>query len=327
MSFLYVRYPALHSNIQWQKCCIALLIWIGGFTSFTHAAPHIVVTIAPLHSIVASVTGDVIEPRLLVPGNMSPHAIALRPSQARMLANADMIIRIGPQLELFLEASLRASSRSVVLVNAMELPDITLHEIRVEALKSGSEHGNSHENHNHFADDGDMHDPHIWLDPDNAGLIAQGIASQLASIDPDNAVAYLENADAFILQMKDLEQELSVLLNPVKSEPFFVFHDSWQYFESRFGLTQAGAVSLSPEKMPGAAHLVKLRDHIGETGARCLFSEPQFSAKMVRVLALDTSITTAVIDPLGADLVPGPDMYARMMRNNARILTDCLSAR
>ena len=168
-------------------------------------------------------------------------------------------------------------------------------------------------------------DAHVWLDPANARLMVAAIADVLVREDPSNGAVYRANGNKLARQIKDMEWELKDWLEPVRERPFAVFHDAYGYFERRYGLNAIGSVSLSPERTPGARRLRTIRAAIKATGARCLFTEPQFGAALVATVIEGTDVRTAILDPLGTDLDPGPDAYFTLMRRLARSLRDCLT--
>ena len=116
-------------------------------------------------------------------------------------------------------------------------------------------------------------------------------------------------------------------LQPVQGKGFIVFHDAYQYFEQRFGVAAIGSITVSPEVMPGAERVKDLREKIRGLRATCVFSEPQFEPKLVRTLVDGTGVQTGVLDPLGSSLTKGPDLYFELVREMARSLKECLSAK
>ena len=127
-------------------------------------------------------------------------------------------------------------------------------------------------------------------------------------------------------RLETLQAELATRLAPVKDRPFVVFHDAYHYFENRFSLHAAGAITVNPEQAPGAARVAEIRAKVAELGAVCVFSEPQFEPKLVSVIVEGTGAKTGVLDPEGGGtLVPGPDLYFALLDNMAASLTDCLA--
>ena len=123
-----------------------------------------------------------------------------------------------------------------------------------------------------------------------------------------------------------LDAELKALLAPVASKPFIVFHDAYQYYETHYALNGVGAITVNPERRPSAKRLTAIRARITELGAACVFAEPQFEPALVNTIAEGTPAKKGVLDPEGADIPDGPDLYPALMRNIATALKGCLGS-
>ena len=167
--------------------------------------------------------------------------------------------------------------------------------------------------------------PHVWLDPLNAQVIVRGAVDALALADPGNAKIYRSNGRDLIERLSILDRWLRARLAPVAGTPYVVFHDAYPYFEKRYGLNAAGSVMVSPDRSPGARRISRIRAKLRARGAACVFSEPGFRPALIRTLISGTSARAGVLDPLGAAIAPGPDMYFILMRGLADTLTWCLS--
>ena len=150
-------------------------------------------------------------------------------------------------------------------------------------------------------------------------------ATTLSDADPENAATYAANAEAELARLDALEAELQATLAPIAAKPFIVFHDAYQYFEARFGLEVAGTVTVSPEAMPGAARIDELRAKVAELGATCVFAEPNFAPAIVATIVEGSSARAGTLDPEGAALTEGPDLYPELLRGLAAGLVECLS--
>ena len=191
------------------------------------------------------------------------------------------------------------------------------------AHKDHDDHDHDDHGHHH-AHDG--FDPHIWLDPHNAEHMIRGILKALVTVDPANKAQYEANARSTMDRIEAMEQFVSQNLADVRERRFVTFHDAYQYFEERFGLQTAGSVTISPEVSPGAERVKDVRKRIMDLGAACVFSEPQFEPKLVSAIMEGSSAKTGVLDPLGADIPNGPDLYFTLIRNMAASFQTCLSA-
>ena len=300
---------------RWTAALLAAFLCLAWAAAGARAEPPMVVaSIKPVEAIVAAVMRGVGAPHLIVRGGGSPHSFALRPSDARALNDADVVFRIGPDLDVFLDKPLAALATQARVVTLIDVEGLTLWPMR----EGG--HWDGHGDDAHGGIDG-----HVWLDPANAALLARAAAWALVSVDPANAERYTGNADDFVDRLTALDGELRVTLAPVRQVPYVVFHDAYQYFESAYGLNSVGAVTVNPERKPGARRLKEIRAVIADLGAPCLFSEPQFEPAIAATIVEGMGARTGVLDPLGSAIPPGPDGYTTLMRNLARALVDCLA--
>ena len=317
----------------------------GAFAAATASAdvPQVATDIAPVHSLVARVMEGLGEPSLVVRPGASPHGYALRPSEAHALSQADAVFWIGPELEPWLEGAIENLAPDAATVALLEVPETDLLEFRTGATfashahdreereadadadhpADGGEHGHddTHEDAHDHAQEG--HDPHAWLDPENGKVWLDAIAQELSRLDPENAAAYASSAEAGKAEIDAVQAEIGALLAPARGMRFVVFHDAYNYFESRFDIPAAGAISLSDASDPSPARVEEVRDTVRNIGASCVFSEPQFNQSLVRTVTDGTEARSGVIDPLGAGVDPGPAFYVRFLQSVAEELADC----
>ncbi len=154
--------------------------------------------------------------------------------------------------------------------------------------------------------------------------MVQEIKNALIAADPKNEPAFEENARVTIEKLNELISEIDAELEPVKGRGYVVFHDAYQYFENRFGVTAVGSITVSPEVLPGAERIRELQNKVRELDATCVFSEPQFEPKLVATVTENTNAGTGVLDPLGASISSGPQLYFTLIRNMANSLKKCL---
>jgi zinc transport system substrate-binding protein len=290
------------------------------------AAPRVTVTIKPIHSLAAAIMEGVAEPKLLLGGAASPHSYALKPSDAAALNEADAIVLVSKNLEAFLGRAIAALPTHARVIELEHAPGLSLLPVReggpheAEGGAKDDDGEDEHEGHHH----GGSFDPHFWLDPQNAIAIARHLRQELSAIDPAHAERYRANAEKLEAALAALDTEIGVTLSGLKDRPFVVFHDVTQYFEKRYGLTSAGAITLSPERAPGARRLADMRAKIEHAGAICVFSEPEFPPKLVQMLIQGTKARQGVLDEVGAAIAPGPEQYFALMRTDAANLVGCL---
>ena len=335
-------------------------LFAAAATTFLAAAvPHaraevnVVASIKPVHSLAAAVMEGVGEPALLVEGAGSPHSYALRPSQARLLEEAEIVFWIGEEMETFLAGALETIATQAEPVALIDTPGLTKVALREGGAFAKHDHGHDHEAHGHAGHDHAGHeeeghedgeeghdhahdahddhgdgtaiDAHIWLDPVNAAKIAQRMAAELSEADPENAATFAANAAALAEQLDALTAEIADTLAPVKDEGFIVFHDAYRYFEERFGLRAAGSITVSPDAMPGAERIAEIRQTVEAAGVACVFAEPQFVPRLIETVTEGMEARGGVLDPLGAALEDGADLYPALLRQMAASFRDCLS--
>jgi zinc transport system substrate-binding protein len=295
-----------------------LLAWAG----FANAAPNVLVTIKPIHSLAAAILEGVAEPKLLLKGAASPHSYALKPSDARAVNEADALVFVSKNLETFLEKPIATLSAKARILELEKTPGLRLLPVREAGLMEASgEDAGEHDGHEH---EHGAYDVHFWLDPLNAIAIARHLAREFTAMDPEHEAQYRENARKLEAALDALDRELKATLAGLSAMPFIVFHDVVPYLETRYGLHSAGSITLSPEREPGARRLAAVRAKIEETKAICVFSEPEFPPKLVQMLTEGTHARRGVLDEIGAAIPPGPAQYFELMRMDAHNLATCL---
>lgn len=303
---------------------LAVLLLLAGPAAAQDEAPQVVATLKPIHSLLAGVMEGVGTPHLLVQGGGSPHAYSLKPSQARLLDGADLVFWVGAGLESFLEKPLETLASDATTIALSEAPGLRLHDVREDAAwEAHGEH--DHAGETEHAEAPQSRELHVWLDPENAKAMVKEIARALSEADPDHAEHYRANEEAVTARLDALAARMEVRLAPVRDRPFVVFHDAYRYLEERFDLTAVGSITLSPESTPGAQRVQEIRNRIARLDAVCVFSEPQFEPRLLPVVTEGTTARTGVLDPLGADIPDGPDLYFTLMERNAEALASCLS--
>ena len=271
------------------------------------------------------------EPSLIIEGTSNPHTFVFKPSHAQMLEEADIVFWIGEDLEAFMEKPLDSLAGNATKISFMELSSIEKLKFREENIfDDHDDHGHDdhdgHEDEHEGHDDHDGHnhgefDAHIWLDPSNAIKMVLEISHELSEADPDNAAKYEQNENKTIASLNNLINEINSSIP--KDASYVVFHDAYQYFENRFGVSSAGALTLNPDVLPGAKQIDAIQDLIQDKNIKCIFSEPQYNPKIIETLAADMKISKGIMDPLGAFIDQGPEMYQKLILDIANSLKDC----
>lgn len=292
-----------------------------------HAEPPNVATdIAPVHSLVAAVMGDLGTPALLVEPGASPHGYSLRPSQARALGQADVLFMVSDALTPWLVEAAESLAPGTARHRLAAVKGTHLLPTRDGVdFESDHDHDHGHDGHGHDHDHGGT-DPHAWLDPENADLWLDAIAAELGRLDPDNAGRYSANAATARKELDSLSAGIPERLAPLHDLRFVVFHDAFQYFETRFGLRASGAIALSDAAPSGPAALARLRDRIRDFGAACVFSEPQQNPALIDSISGADGLPVVELDPLGARIEPGAGLYPTLLRNMGAAFQDCAAA-
>jgi zinc transport system substrate-binding protein len=311
--------------IAWQMLAAGLLVL--SCVAPAAAEPKVVVTIKPLHALVAQVMAGAGTPVLLVKGLASAHTYALKPSEARAIHDADLFVRMSETVEPFTARIVKSLPGNVEVVTLQEAPRVRLLGRRLHATFERHAHdkpGHGDE-HDRSSDPDQSVDGHAWLDPDNAAAMVDRIEQALRARDPANAALYKANAEGLRAKLAALAVELDLALAPIAKRPYIVFHDATQYLESRYGLNVVGSISVSPEVPASGKRLTELRRKIDELGAVCVFAEPQFDTRLVHNLIEGTAARFGTLDPEGGRLEPGPELYFILMRQLAGDLRGCLA--
>ncbi len=288
---------------------IKKILWIitCGFFNvalYAQAQPVVLSSIKPLTLIAQEIVGDLATVDTLLPDSASPHNYPLKVSDHTRLQKADVILWIGPELESFLQkplSSLPASQR------------ITAYEL--SGLYWPEEEPHTHNEHHH------ARDPHLWLDPRNAILIAQALSEKLIKIDARNRLTYTANLQTFITKTTRLDATLTAKLKPFAGRGFAVYHEGYSHFVKHYGLYQLNYVTFTPEQKPGAKHLHQLRKMLIAEGC-CLFLEPYYEQQSMRDLAKELNLQLGILDALGSQNVK---TYDQLLERMAEAFSHCLA--
>jgi zinc transport system substrate-binding protein len=262
------------------------------------------------------VMGDLGTPVLLLAKGADEHDFALRPSQALAVAEAGLVVWIGPKLTPWLDRALGGSTGVSLALLAAQ--GTQTRDFPAEAAEEHEEHEEGEEPH-------EGTDPHAWLDPGNAAVWLGLIAAELARIDPENAPTYAANAAQALAEVQALDASIAATLAPVADRPFVVFHAAYGYFIAHYGLQTAGALREGDAASPGAARIAALRDTLAQGGVRCVFPEVQHDPVQLAQLVEGTNAKLgAALDPVGSTLDPGPGAYAALLTGLAGTLAECL---
>ena len=320
-------------NLKKIPYILSILSFLTFFTS-ANAEVKVVASIKPIHSLASYLMDGVNKPGLILDGYASPHGFALKPSHAKMLQDADLIFWVGEDLENFLEKPLGSIAKKAEKIELLNIKGLNKLKFRERNIFDGhDDHGHKedvhddghkedgHDDHGHEGHAHGEYDPHIWLDPMNAKVILKEMAEHLIENDQKNASKYKDNLNKALKDLDKLNKNIKADLN--KEFKSIVFHDAYQYFEKRYNVNILGAFTVNTDVLPGAEQLSEIREIIEHDKVTCIFSEPQFNPDIINAVAKDMDIKTGVLDPLGATLNPGKDLYFDLIRNMSKSFKGC----
>lgn len=262
-----------------RLCCLALLLF-GLLQSHAQArAPEVVASIRPLALIALAVSGGQASVRQLVPDGTSSHDYQLRPSDRVMVSGADIVVWTGPAHEQFLKKTL-GNSRAL-LITAQALPGM---DLRAQRSLDGA-----------AALPGTV-DPHLWLDADNAMVIAHALAEALAVRNPAHAASYRRNAATFSAQMTGFKARNAARFSALDSRAVLAYHDAYQYLEPALGLGYRGSLTTHEAGRAGARHFLLMSQRIQKEDLSCLLAEPGFDEALARRAFAGRAARFTVVD-------------------------------
>jgi zinc transport system substrate-binding protein len=282
--------------------CVAILLPLA---SAAQAKPLVLSSLKPLTLIAQEITGATADVDTLLPATASHHNYPLKMSDHARLQKADVILWVGPELESFLQKPL-ANLPSAKILTAYDLAN----------MNWPAESAEAHEHHHE-------HDPHLWLDPRNAILVAQALTAKLALADASNAAQYRANLALFVAKATSVDQKLLASLKPLAGVGFAVYHEGFGHFVGRYGLKQLDYVTFTPEQKPGARHMHQFREKLAKEG-RCLFLEPYNDMQSARELAQELHLNLGALDALGTQ---GAATYQQLLEQMADAFSACLANR
>lgn len=278
-------------------------------------------TIKPIHSLVSAIGGDLVDVEQIIPNNASPHHYSLKPSDLRKINKAALIFRIDPELESFLNKSLRSVSEDKI-ITLSEAKNLTL--LEAKASHEHDDHDEHKEDEHAEEHEAKALDYHLWLNPDNATAMANSIRDSLIKIAPENAEQLTKNTQQLTTSIQNKHQAITEQLKDVKDVPFLVMHDAWQYFTSHFQLKQLGTISAQERLKTSARALSKARSTIKDSNVKCLLAEPNLKKRTLSTLTENLSVNIGRIDPLGRDIPESDQAYPQLLQYTADKLLSCL---
>lgn len=296
----------------------------------THQQGSIVVSIKPLYSLVAQLTQGIEKPVLLMKQSQSPHHYSIRPSERRLLANAKMIVWLGPQMESMLDKII-AQSPSVV-VSAMQADNLTLLKNRTKHSPHDGHASDEHENEpesvplttHHHETASLKTDPHIWLSTHNAAAISVHISKQLIAHDASNAEKYQANLQQLLDKIKKTEAFIKATLKDAH-QPFIAYHDAFQYFENENALNYVAAINTDDETSISLKYMREIKNRIVNEKITCLVYQPPKPAIIDAMAQQHRTMNVAMLDALGITIENNETAWFELMHRLAENFKQCLT--
>lgn len=304
--------------MKFKGFCAGLLLCVSAAPAM--AQMNVVTSIKPLQLITQAVMGDLGQASVLIPPGASPHHYALKPSDRRALAKAELVVWIGPDLELFLEKVLENSKAEVLtLLPEDEHAGETAEEHAAHVEES---EGDDHHGHNHGGVD-----PHLWLSPMEALRAAEQVSAKLAARYPEHKEQLARNLSEFSAELVRTDRQLQADLKPLQNKGFFVFHDAYDRFMDRYQLNMLGAFTVDPGRPVGTRHLSDIRAQLVADKAVCVFGEPQFKAAVVKSITEDLPVGYGELDPLALGVEVSTKGYTQYLRQLGDQVRSCLAGK
>jgi len=254
----------------------------------------VAVSIFPVFDIVRQVGGDKIDSLLIVSPGASPHTFEVTPSEIKKMQEVDIFFSVGAGLDFWID-NITNSFKEAKSISFSDYIDLRHFENDID-----DEHGEF--------------DPHYWLSPDNAKIIARQSALLLGEIDIVNKDYYKEKADEFIFELDEKDKKWQEKINNLPNKDIVVFHDAWGYFAQYYKLNVVATFEPFPGKTPSPQYLIDLQNDIKKYNVKSLFIEPQLSKEALSTVAQDLDLEIKVLDPLGG--VQGRNSYLELMDFN-----------
>ncbi len=280
---------------------------------------RIVTTFLVMYIFTKNVAGDTAEIENLVPPGAGVHDYQFTPSDVKNVSQADIVIINGLGAEKWLYSLLKSESIQDTEIVDTSRGVSTLNASGDTAVQSTSE---TDSNTGLETDPGDA-DIHIWLDPIRVKKQVENIRDGLSDIDPANAEVYKKNASEFIEKIEKLDSDIKSEVAEFKTKEFIAYHSAFVYFNNRYSLDQIAAIEPFPGKQPSPKHLTDIAELVEEKDIDVMFTEPQYSSKIVNSLADDLDVKVEILDPIETGKLE-PGYWETVMRNNLATLSEAL---
>ena len=258
---------------------------------------------------------DVASPELLLNSNNSAHTFHLKPSQIKMIENADLVVTIGDEFEIGLRRAFQNFDESKRL-EISRMASLKTHKYRADKLYEKDPQDTNQ--------DDLRNDMHLWLDIDDMKKISKHINSLLIDIDPDNENKYNENLSSLMSKLDALQIEIEKQMLPFSSEIYATYSDTIQYFEKKYNLGRPIIVTPYHGARLSINRTLASKNTINDLDVSCLFYGTDVRKSQISVLSEGLDLKAYKIDILGQEFDQGPDQYFKFMQNITNQVTLCL---
>ncbi len=296
--------------------CLGAIALNTTATAQNNSSPKVVTTFLPVHLFTKAVVGDTGEVDILISPGAEVHDYQATPDDAKLLSEADVLVENGLGIEEFLSSLVaNAGNSNLQQITASEGIEVIEGEHDEHDEEEHEEHEGEEHGHGHHHEEGD---PHVWLDPVLAQQQVATIRDRLIAINPNNADSYRSNADAYILQLQQLDSEFQQRLAPLAGCNFITFHDAFAYLAQRYGLIQEAIVEI-PEDSITPKDIQRVQQTAEEYQVKALLTEPGIEDNRIQQISSDLNLPLEAIDPLESGETDS-QYYFLAMRGNLEAL-------
>lgn len=278
-------------------------LWLCLSIPAVQAAPHVVASIKPVHSLLAALMQGVGEPVLLLDGSVAPADYVPDAAAYTALANADLVVWVGPELETQLGTALVGRTGRAQVIELLASDTLKI-------LPASN--------------DAERRDAWFWLDSRNMLILLDDLTRVLSALDPANTAVYERNRVLAYAPINELDRLMEFRYRDVSGVPVLLYHDTHRYFSQAYAMNVAATVASPPGASEGvAAGLLDFKMQMERIPEFCLFTEAGLDEPHLAFLLSDNPAQVVELDSLGVNLAPGPDLYVQLMRANFSAISTC----
>ncbi|RJX38320.1 ABC transporter substrate-binding protein [Paenibacillus pinisoli] len=289
---------------------------------------QVVTSFYPLYYLASEIGGEHVEVVNLIAAGVEPHDWTPKSKDLSTASSAGLLLYHGAGLELWIDQFLKGLSKDSKVVTKEMSAGISL----ISGEHSHDhDHGHDSDEHDHDAEEGHSHshdtDPHTWVSPKSAIILAENVKYSLIETDPVNEDYYNERFEKVKNELVQLDQKYTDVLENAPQKNLVVSHQAFGYLARDYGLTQTAIMGLSPDAEPRAQDILKIAKYVKENGVKYIFFEELVSDRLAKTLAGEAGVDTMVLNPLEGltkEQEKNGDTYLSLMESNLQNLTKAL---